>query len=185
MYHQAWACTPIFRHLTFRQETFRHGHFITGTFRHGDFLAPWTFRHMDILYLWTFWHGDFLAHGYLGMQTFRHRDISAQRHWRFWHKDSAKICYYCAEKSIFPKCPCAKRSPCQNIQLSKCPCAKKSLCRKVHVPNSLLAETSMEMKCPFRKVFCRNVRCRNKPRSFLRPLYFCMQINLRYFQLDF
>ena len=161
----------LFRSLTFRQETFWHGHFITGTFRHGDFSVPWTFRHMDILSPWTFRHRDISAWGQNGTGTFWHRNISTHgcfgtgkfRHHakQYGHRQFGTCAemWYCAKTSILPKYPCAEMFQCQNVpvpkdphaEISRCrniPVPKNSFCRKIHVPNNLLAEMSMETKCP-------------------------------------
>ena len=160
----------LFWHLTFCRETFQYRHIITGSFWHGDFSALWTFQYRTFCLR----HGDFLALGYFCTGTLRHgditplgnfgtiqsnMDISAQT---FWHLCRnmllcqnvcfAEIIYLLKLNVPVPKCPCLKRSPCQNIQVLKCPCPEKSLCRKVHLPNSLVAKMSLEMNCPGAKM---------------------------------
>lgn len=88
-------------------------------------------------------------------------DVSEQT---FWHLCRNVLLY---RNIHVPKCFSAEMSLCQNIQVLKCPCAEKSLWGKVYVQSSLLAETSMETKCPraemsmVMKCPCQNVSCQN------------------------
>ena len=133
----------LFRHLTFWQEIFRHRHFLTGTFLHADIFMQ---EYFGI--------GIFRHHGRFGTGISQHWDISAQGYfstWTFWHR-------YFSTNTPSLKCPCAKISLFQNVQVQstsmvpKNTYAKMFLCWKVIV-----------MKCPCQNVSFRNVRCQNKP----------------------
>ena len=128
-------------------------HFGKGTFWLCGHSGTWTFCLRGRFGMKTFWHRDFLAWGRFNKRGILEKDISAQEYfgtWTFghWEISAPYKAIWTFRHRHFGTCAemfyCAKI----NVSVLKCPCSEKYLCWKAHMPNSLLAKTSMETKRP-------------------------------------
>ena len=106
------------------------------------------FHHGSISAHAPFGAADVPADGHFTTRTFRHRDISAHRHF-----DTVAQVPKCLCRNIHIALQGAKISMCRNVQVPKYPCAEMFRCRKFLVPKIPRAENSPcrnvpVLKCP-------------------------------------